>query len=75
MKQPISDTGCTSEVVRYLRRPQHYPETMRRVEVIETHFSWIFLTDRYAYKLKKPVRRGSMDYRTIAARLGHRDGK
>jgi len=50
----------TSEVVRFLRR--------RCAEVIETHFAWIFLTDRYAYKLKKPVRRGRMDYTTIAAR-------
>jgi len=43
---------------------------MRRqcAEVIETHFAWIFLTDLHAYKLKKPVRRGRMDYTTIAAR-------
>ncbi len=53
-------SGRTSEVVRFLRR--------RCLEVIETHFAWIFLTDRHAYKLKKPVRRGRMDYTTIAAR-------
>jgi len=47
-------------VVRFLRR--------RCGAVIETHFAWIFLTDRHAYKLKKPVRRGRMDYTTIAAR-------
>lgn len=46
--------------VRFLRR--------QCAQVIETHFAWIFLTDLYAYKLKKPVRRGSMDYTTIAAR-------
>lgn len=53
-------SGRTSEVVRFLRR--------RCDEVIETHFAWIFLTERHAYKLKKPVRRGNMDYTTIAAR-------
>lgn len=52
--------GRASEVVRFLRR--------QCVEVIETHFAWIFLTDLHAYKLKKPVRRGRMDYTTIAAR-------
>ncbi|HEY6923532.1 MAG TPA: hypothetical protein VI653_08695 [Steroidobacteraceae bacterium] len=57
-----------SDVVRFLRNPKHYPEGTRRVDVIETHFAWIFLTDLHAYKLKKPVRRGRMDYTTIAAR-------
>jgi uncharacterized protein len=57
-----------SQVVRFLRNPGHYPEVTRRVDVIETHFAWIFLTDLHAYKLKKPVRRGNMDYTTIAAR-------
>src|SRR5690348_12821210 len=57
-----------SELVRFLRNPKHYPEGTRRVDVIETHFAWIFLTDLHAYKLKKPVRRGRMNYTTIAAR-------
>jgi len=38
------------------------------VELVETHFSWVFLLDGLAYKMKKPVRRGSMDYRSIARR-------
>ena len=39
-----------------------------RVEVIETHFSWVFLTDSQAYKLKKPVQGVGFDFRSIAAR-------
>ncbi len=39
-----------------------------RVEVIETHFAWVFLTPALAYKLKKPVRHRAMDYRTLARR-------
>jgi aminoglycoside phosphotransferase family enzyme len=31
-----------------LERPQ-------QVETVETHMSCVFLTDRFAYKLKKPV--------------------
>jgi aminoglycoside phosphotransferase family enzyme len=37
-------------------------------EAIETHFAWVFLTGPRALKLRKPVRRDSMDYSTIAAR-------
>lgn len=37
-------------------------------EAIETHFAWVFLNGPRALKLRKPVRRDSMDYSTIAAR-------
>jgi len=37
-------------------------------EVIETHMSWVFLTDRHAFKLKKPVRLPFVDYRTLERR-------
>jgi aminoglycoside phosphotransferase family enzyme len=38
------------------------------VSAIETHFAWVFLTERHAYKLKKPLRHQAMDYRTLASR-------
>ena len=38
------------------------------VEVRETHMSWVFLTARHAFKLKKPVHLPYVDYRTIARR-------
>lgn len=37
-------------------------------EVIETHFAWIFLAGERAWKLRKPVCRDTMDYRSLAAR-------
>ena len=54
--------------VAFLRRPEAYPERPSRVEPIETHMSWVFLTDRYAYKLKKPVRTAHFDFRDLSAR-------
>lgn len=39
-----------------------------RVEAVETHMSWVFLTARHAWKLKKPVRYDEMDFRTLPAR-------
>lgn len=61
-----SDT--TAGVVAWLHRPQAWPQPTQRVSVQETHMSWIFLTDRYAYKLKKPVRHPYLDFSTVAAR-------
>jgi uncharacterized protein len=54
--------------VAFLGSAGAYPERTSRVERIETHFSWVFLTDRYAYKLKKPVRNGGVDLSTLDSR-------
>jgi aminoglycoside phosphotransferase family enzyme len=64
------DVGSPSigEKLDFLRDPRHYPDASERVAVVETHFAWVFLTDRRAYKLKKALRHGTMDYRTLAKR-------
>jgi uncharacterized protein len=54
--------------VAFLGSPTAYPERPSRVERIETHFSWVFLTDRYVYKLKKPLRGGGFDFSSPDAR-------
>ena len=38
------------------------------VRCIETHVSWVFLTGGFAYKVKKPLRLGFLDYSTAARR-------
>jgi aminoglycoside phosphotransferase family enzyme len=57
-----------TEKVAFLRDPRSYPGGVRRVTAIETHFAWVFLTSEHAHKLKKPMRHGAMDYRSLAAR-------
>ncbi|HEU4851058.1 MAG TPA: hypothetical protein VFT37_02770 [Telluria sp.] len=52
----------------FLSQPGNYPEPTRRVIPVETHMSWVFLTDEYAYKLKKPIRYGPIDARMTAMR-------
>jgi uncharacterized protein len=54
--------------VAFLGSPAAYPEQPSRVERIETHFSWVFLTDRYVYKLKKPLRGEGFDFSSPDAR-------
>jgi len=38
------------------------------IEMIQTHISWVFLAGDYAYKLKKPVNFGFLDFTSLAAR-------
>lgn len=57
--------------VAFLKHAASFPEGAERVEAIETHMSWVFLTERHAYKLKKPVRTDFLDYGSIVARGRH----
>ncbi len=38
------------------------------IDCAETHISWVFLTRNEAWKVKKPVDLGFLDFRTLAAR-------
>ena len=61
--------------VTFLGSPAAYVERPARVERIETHFSWVFLTDRYVYKLKKPLRGEGFDFSSPAARRHNADAE
>lgn len=54
--------------VEFLKRAASYGDATRVVETVETHMSWVFLTRRHAYKLKKPVKLPFLDYSTLSAR-------
>jgi uncharacterized protein len=45
-----------------------YPESTGEVQVRQTHISVVFLAGRHAYKIKKPVSLGFLDFRTLEAR-------
>lgn len=63
------ETGLAlSAKVALLRQAATYPEPPGRITAVETHMSWVFLTERYAYKLKKPARHAFLDFSTLAAR-------
>ena len=55
-------------LVEALRDPRCYPHPVDRLHVVETHISWIVLTGPYAYKIKKPVNLGFLDFGTLEAR-------
>jgi aminoglycoside phosphotransferase family enzyme/predicted kinase len=56
------------DVIRWLSSPAAYGEATSHVDVCETHISWVFLTTAFAYKLKKPVRFGFVDFSTAQLR-------
>jgi aminoglycoside phosphotransferase family enzyme/gluconate kinase len=48
--------------------PEIYDHPVKHVELIETHISWVLLTGGYAYKIKKPVDFGFLDFSTLEKR-------
>lgn len=55
-------------LIRALLRPEAYPHPVAAVRVVETHISWVLLTGAFAYKLKKPLDLGFLDFSTFERR-------
>jgi aminoglycoside phosphotransferase family enzyme/predicted kinase len=51
-----------------LLRSDAYPHDCESIELIETHISWVLLAGDYAYKIKKPVDFGFLDFSTLDRR-------
>ncbi len=51
-----------SSILQLLESSRSYSESTKHVERIDTHISWVFLTDRHAFKLKKPVKFEFLDF-------------
>ena len=47
---------------------QNYNHPVTCIELLETHISWVILTGLYAYKIKKPVNLGFLDFSTLPKR-------
>ena len=60
--------ATTKRLTEALTASRCYPHPVSSVSVIETHISWVLLTGGYAYKIKKPVNLGFLDFTTLASR-------
>ncbi|MBM2832038.1 MAG: hypothetical protein HW414_1090 [Dehalococcoidia bacterium] len=56
------------DLVKALLQPESYPHRPERVEMVQTQMSFLFLTGKYVYKVKKPVNLGYLDYTTLEKR-------
>jgi aminoglycoside phosphotransferase family enzyme len=56
------------ELIQTLLDPKAYPDPPGRIELRQTQMSYIFLTDKHVYKVKKPVNLGYLDYTTLENR-------
>jgi len=60
-----------NSILNYLQlllKPKFWGKYCKKVGLIQTHTSWVFLTGKYAYKIKKPVFFGFLDYTALSSR-------
>ena len=55
-------------LVADLLRPEAFGHAADDLRLVETHISWVILVGPYAYKLKKPVDFGFLDFTTLERR-------
>jgi hypothetical protein len=55
-------------IVEALLKPEAYDEDPGRIELVQTHISFVFLTRSFVYKMKKAVDFGFLDFTTLKKR-------
>ena len=57
------------DFVNFLLQPTSYLQAPETVKLVQTHISYVFITDDFVYKFKKPVDFGFLDFTTLDKRL------
>ncbi|BAV34805.1 aminoglycoside phosphotransferase [Sulfuricaulis limicola] len=63
----LVDTGLPP-LIQALMHPACYGHPVRDIRLVETHISWVLLTGPFAYKIKKPVNLGFLDFSSLEKR-------
>jgi len=58
----------SARLIRALQSPGAFPHPVSSVQLLETHISWVLLTGEFAYKIKKPVDLGFVNFSTLERR-------
>ncbi len=68
LREMATEAAARSRVLQALLQPAAYPHAAGDIRLHETHMSWVVLAGCYAYKLKKPVDLGFVDFTTVERR-------
>src|SRR5919202_5707701 len=56
-------------LIQEMMQPEFYPHPIKEpIRLMQTHISYVFLTGDYAYKVKKPMNFGFLDFSTLERR-------
>ena len=57
-----------NDIVQALSVPSAYPEPAVKVDIAQTHVSFVFIAGDFVFKIKKPVDMGFLDFTTLEKR-------
>ena len=63
-----TDYSVQRRLVTALLDSRRYPHPAKTVRLIETHISWVLLAGRYAYKIKKALDLGFLNFTSLESR-------
>ena len=64
----LSPDAYQTQLLAFLEDADSYPHTPERVEIVQTHISYVALVPPFVYKVKKPVDFGFLDFSTLEQR-------
>jgi aminoglycoside phosphotransferase family enzyme len=67
-KNSSVNSTCQATLIEALTNPVHYPHPAAPVVKLETHISYILLAGNYAYKIKKALNLGFLDFTSLDRR-------
>jgi len=62
------EISVSQALLNALQNPAMFDHDVESLQLIETHISWVILTGPYAYKIKKPMDFGFLDFTTLEKR-------
>jgi len=69
MSSPSANSAAElPPLIAGLLNPAAYPHAAAAPQLIETHISWVILAGEFAYKIKKPLDFGFLDFSSLAKR-------
>ena len=54
--------------LKEIQNPKTYDQSLDKIDLIQTHISYVIITDRFVYKIKKPVDFGFLNFSTLELR-------
>ena len=68
-ENPLSENVQEAELIQQLGNPHCFDHPTDAIQHVETHISHILLSGTFAYKIKKPLNLGFLDFSTLDKRL------
>lgn len=64
----VTTLESRESIIQAMQTAKFYDHDVSDIQMIQTHISWVFLTGEYAYKVKKPMDFGFLNFTELAQR-------